>query len=191
VDSSIWEEPDHVLRVFIALMSLKDSTHMVSLDAYKLARRIHMPLDKVSDALGVLASPDTRRSGQEFEGRRIRAVEGGWEVINGEKYLLMVQREMRLARQRRGSANYRARKAGRPMPFPQVMTSGPMSTHSLPGEETFLRAQKSGASKEKLDKIVTSNLPEELQEPATEYRVNGTASARTPGPSDTHPATPP
>lgn len=110
VDSSIWEEPDHVFRVFMAMMSLKDADHIVRMDGYKLARRIHLPLEQVTDALKVLESPDTRRPDQEFDGRRVRKVEEGWLVLNGEKYRAMVQLEMRRATNRRAQAAYREKK---------------------------------------------------------------------------------
>ncbi len=119
VDSSIWEEPDHVFRVFIAMLTLKDMDHIVRpFDSYKFARRIHMEVGQVLDALKVLSSPDRLRSDQEFEGRRIQAVEEGWLILNGAKYRDAVQLEMRRTRNRKAQANYRARKAGKPVPYP-------------------------------------------------------------------------
>jgi hypothetical protein len=112
VDSSIWEEPDHVFRVFMAMMSLKDADHVVRYDGYKLAKRIHMreEMDKVLDALKILSSPDNKRPGQEFDGRRIEAVEDGWLLLNGEKYRELAKNEMRKVRQRKAAKAYRDRK---------------------------------------------------------------------------------
>lgn len=130
VDSSIWEEPDHVFRVFMAMMSLKDADHIVRFDGYKLARRIHMDdeMEKVLDALKIMASPDSRRPGQEYDGRRIKAVPEGWLMLNGEKYRAMVQLEMKRARNRRAQAALRERRKGKP----------------LPGEEQFVSMEKKG-----------------------------------------------
>lgn len=118
VDSSIWEEPDHVFRVFIGILSLKGPDHIVRLDAYKLHRRLHMELPMVLDALKVLTSPDAKRVGQSNEGRRLAAVEGGWLVLNGEEYREKVKAIMKRARDARAQANHRARKAGKPLPYP-------------------------------------------------------------------------
>lgn len=110
VDSSIWEEPDHVFRVFMAMISLKDCNHVVSMDGYKLARRIHMDPGVVVDALAVLSKPDQRRPDQEFEGRRIQQVEDGWLVLQGEYYRKLVSQELRRSNNRRSQKAFRERK---------------------------------------------------------------------------------
>lgn len=119
VDSSVWEEEDHVLRVFIGLLALKDAGHVVSMDTYQLSRRLHMDYEKVKDALKCLASTDRRRADQEYQGRRIMKVAEGWFVINGQKYKDEMQREAKRARDRKAQANWRARKAGRTEPYPK------------------------------------------------------------------------
>jgi hypothetical protein len=117
VDSSIWEEPDDVFRVFMAMLSLKDVNHVVSMDGYKLARRIHMePVERVEAALKTLSEPDPRRKGQEFDGRRIKKVDDGWEILNGEVYRKMVQEEMRRVRNRKAQAAWRERKKVKSVP---------------------------------------------------------------------------
>lgn len=120
VDSSIWEEPDHVFRVFIGMMSLKGADHIVRLDSYKLSRRLHMEHPVVLDALKVLESPDTKRPDQPHDGRRLQAVEGGWFFLNGEGYREQVKLIMKRARDARAQANYRAKKDGKPLPYPTV-----------------------------------------------------------------------
>lgn len=153
VDSSIWEEEDHVFRVFMAMMSLKDANHVVSMDGYRLSKRIHMDLVKVEDALRVLSQPDIRRPGQEHEGRRIRKVEDGWGIINGEYYRQLVREEMKRLRNRRAQQAHRERmrqKQGRTQP--------------QAGEQAYEKALENGASEAELDKIVESSLPEKKRE---------------------------
>ena len=120
VDSSIWEEDPLVLKVFIGMLSIKDSAQMVWMDSYKLARRIHMEHEVVLRALSVLTAPDKRRADQEHEGRRLEAREDGWWVINGEKYYDQMRIDQKRARDRRSQANRRARLAGKPEPFPKA-----------------------------------------------------------------------
>ena len=115
VDSSLWEENGDVVKVFMTMLATKDSLHICELDAYRIANRCHFKTKdggvdelRVLDILKLLASPDKRRqSKQEFEGRRIKAVEGGWLILNGEKYRKMVQKEQIKARNRRSQATYR------------------------------------------------------------------------------------
>ena len=117
VDSSLWQEPDHVFRVFVAMMTLKDADHIVRLDSYKLARRIHMDKQyrEVVDALRILSAPDKLRPDQEFEGRRIKQVPEGWLILNADKYREMMAIEMKRARNRKAQAAWRERQSSKPL----------------------------------------------------------------------------
>ena len=109
------EEPGDVFKVFFLMVATKNSDHICEMDAYRIAKKCHFILPdgsvdelKVLEIFRVLASPDTRRKvPQKDEGRRIRAVDGGWEILNGEKYRQMVQDEMKKARDRRSQAEWR------------------------------------------------------------------------------------
>lgn len=108
VDSSLWEEEPDVVKVFITILAAKDSDHVCRLDAYKIHRKCNIDEVRVLEILKVLASPDSRRvAAQAYEGRRIKPVEEGWLVLNGEKYRTMVQAEMRRASWRRAQAKRR------------------------------------------------------------------------------------
>jgi len=110
VDSSLWDEPDNVVKVFMTMLAVKDSDHIVRFNAYQLARKSRKTELEVMEALKVLAAPDKRRlEHQEFEGRRIKSVEEGWLVLNGEKYRSKVSLEMRRARNRKAQAARRER----------------------------------------------------------------------------------
>jgi hypothetical protein len=125
VDSSLWEEDGDVVKVFVTMLAVKDADHVCRLDAYRIAKKCNFRgkdgrVDeiKVLDILKVLASPDKRRvAEQEFEGRRIKAVEDGWLVLNGEKYRSMVKREMERARWRRAQALRRQKRKGNGKPL--------------------------------------------------------------------------
>lgn len=108
VDSSIWSEPDYVCKIFVTMLALKDSDDVCRYNAYQLAQRAHKTEQEVLDALRVLASPDSRRiEQQEHEGRRIKAVQDGWLILNGQKYREMVSIQMKRARWRRAKAEAR------------------------------------------------------------------------------------
>lgn len=111
VYSSVWSEPDYVLKVFLTMLALKDKFHIVSLTAYQLSRLSQKTEIEVLDALKILSSPDTKRlEKQEFEGRRIKAVPEGWLVLNGEKYNRLVQIEQTRRRNRESQQKWRDRK---------------------------------------------------------------------------------
>ena len=113
VDSSLWEEDGDVVKVFMTMLATKDSDHICRLDAYRIHKKCNLDEIKVLEILKVLASPDKRRKAeQKFDGRRIRAVEDGWLILNGEKYRQMVSDEMRKARLRRAQAAFRLKNKG-------------------------------------------------------------------------------
>jgi hypothetical protein len=129
VDSSIWDEPDYVVKVFLTMMALKDADQICRLNTYQLATRARKSELEVIDALRILSSPDTRRIGeQEFEGRRVQAVEEGFLLLNGVKYTKMMSEEMARRRNARAQAAYRERQRKK------FNKSGP-----LPGEATFCK----------------------------------------------------
>lgn len=111
VDSSLWGEPDHVCKVFLTMLALKDSDHVCRLNNYSLSLRSRKSEAEVLDALKILSSPDTRRTdGQEHDGRRVKLVEDGWLILNGEHYRSMVSREMTRQRNVRAQRAFRDRK---------------------------------------------------------------------------------
>jgi hypothetical protein len=142
VDSSIWEEPDHVFRVFIGMLSIKGADHIVRMDSYKLHRRLHMDHGLVLDALKVLSSPDLKRVGQPHEGRRLAAVEGGWIFLNGEAYRDQIRLIMKRARDARAQANHRARKAGKPLPYPPALKAREISYAEAEAHAGVIKAVK-------------------------------------------------
>ncbi len=84
--SSIWQEPDHVFRVWIAMLALKDVDGIVEASIPGLANVARRSIVETEDALETLLAPDPYSSTPDFEGRRIVAVPGGWKVLNHEKY---------------------------------------------------------------------------------------------------------
>lgn len=99
VDSSLWTEPLHVRVLFVTMMALKDRDHVVRFNAFGLSQRAHMSEKEVMDGLKVLQAPDKKRlEKQDFDGRRVKKVDGGWLLLNGEKYrelMGLVQKERR------------------------------------------------------------------------------------------------
>lgn len=110
VYSSLWDESDCVVKVFMTMMALKDADHVYRGTAYSLAMQSRKSEVEVLEALKILSSPDERRvESQPFDGRRIESVEDGWLILTGEKYRKLVSEEMKKARNRRAQEAYRKR----------------------------------------------------------------------------------
>ncbi len=155
VESSIWDEPDSVVKVFLTMLAIKDADHVVRKSAYQISKLSRKSEVEVLDALKVLCHPDSiRKEKQPFDGRRIKAVEGGWLVLNGEKYRGMISLEMKRARNRRAQAAFRERNKEK---------TRPDFNRPLKGELEHIAAEKNGASQKRLDSIVTSSLPEAFE----------------------------
>ena len=111
VESSLWEEDGDVVKVFMTLLARKDSDDICRMNAFNIHKVCNIDEVRVLEILKVLTSPDARRlEPQPYDGRRIRAVEDGWFILNGQKYRDMVEKERRLARWRRAQAAARLRK---------------------------------------------------------------------------------
>jgi hypothetical protein len=111
VDSSLWDEDDVVVKVFLTMLAKKDMDDVVRASAYNIARWARKTEAKVLRALEVLSSPDKRRlEPQANEGRRIEKVEGGWLILNGAYYRKLMQEANRREYQRKKQAEYRANK---------------------------------------------------------------------------------
>jgi hypothetical protein len=94
VDSSLWSEPDHVVKMFVTMLALKDQDFVVRWTAFALGKKC-WPQDlaegvaerRAMDALKILSEPDTSRiEPQPFDGRRIERVMDGYKILNGEHY---------------------------------------------------------------------------------------------------------
>lgn len=110
VDSSIWTELDHVVKVFLTMLALKDADQVVRYNAFGIAQRAHKTEKEVLEALKVLSSPDHKRlEKQPFDGRRIERVVDGWKLLNGQHYEDMMRDINRKAYKAAKAKEYRAR----------------------------------------------------------------------------------
>ncbi len=86
VTSSVWVEDDATLRVWIAMLATMDSDEVVRASVPGMASLCRISIEQMRHAVSILSAPDPDSRSPTDDGRRIRAVEGGWFVINAEKY---------------------------------------------------------------------------------------------------------
>lgn len=90
LDSSLWSSPNHVRLVWITILAKKDHKGILHIAPSALRRLVNLSDDpdgiKFIEAVNVLESPDPESRTLDFEGRRIKKIEGGWKVLNHDKY---------------------------------------------------------------------------------------------------------
>lgn len=129
LDSSIWCEDDGVIRVWVTLLAVMDENGFCKFGGIQaLARRANKTPDATAACIHILESPDKYDPEQEYEGRRIEKVPGGWVVLNAVKYRDMATRAIALEKNRQRVQKFRAaqkgepydEKAQQPQPIPRV-----------------------------------------------------------------------
>lgn len=98
--SSIWREPPPTRCVWITLLALANKDGFVKGVEAWLASEANVSRDECREALRTFMEPDPESQDQDFGGRRVDKVEGGWLVLNYAKYREMRTNEQMLAAQR-------------------------------------------------------------------------------------------
>jgi hypothetical protein len=86
VHSTIWREEDHVRIVWVTMLALADKNGIVEASIPGLSDVSRVSIEHCTDALEHLKSEDRYSRSQDFNGRRIEEVEGGWLLLNYVKY---------------------------------------------------------------------------------------------------------
>jgi hypothetical protein len=84
--SSVWEESNETRIVWVTMLAIANQDGMVEASVPGLARAARVTREQAELALKILSSPDPDSKSTRDEGRRIRKVEGGWNLINYLEY---------------------------------------------------------------------------------------------------------
>lgn len=85
-ESTIWVEDDQTRLVWITMLAMADRKGRVWASVPGLANRARVPDESVRSALQKFLSPDPDSRTKDYEGRRIEEIDGGWRLLNHEKY---------------------------------------------------------------------------------------------------------
>ena len=108
VYSSMWEEDGDTVKVWITILALKNyRTGIVDKNVTGIARLCNLSVEKVEQAILKFESPDERSTTKDHEGRRLKKVEGGWLVLQHEKYIKFGWSDEKREYERIRKANYR------------------------------------------------------------------------------------
>ena len=88
LDSSVWEEDVYTRITWVAFLAKSDAQGRVIATDESMARAANIPRRQFNDAVTTLESPDPRSRTPADEGRRVKRIPGGWQIIN---YLLYRQ----------------------------------------------------------------------------------------------------
>lgn len=86
VTSSVWNEDSETRIVWITLLALADAEGKVEGSISGLAPVARVPLKACEKALERLKAPDKYSRTEDFEGRRITETEGGWLILNHQRF---------------------------------------------------------------------------------------------------------
>ena len=109
VHSTIWREPDHVRIVWITMLAIADRHGEVEASVPGLADLSRVSLEQCQDALRVLSSPDKFSRNQDYDGKRIVEILGGWALLNHDLYRTKLNDEEQREKDRERKARYRAK----------------------------------------------------------------------------------
>ena len=157
--SSLMDEDVSTRWLFLCLCSAADPGGFVRCQTIKAAARLaNITKGQASRGLDTLAAPDPDSTTEEQEGRRILRVEGGWQLVNYDKY-----REMQTDQQRKWADQKRRQREGGQVR--EVRPSPPRSTLKEKEEENT-KAENVGTEDP------PAYLPEQRAENATRDKIH-------------------
>lgn len=98
LDSTVWDLPHATVRVWVTLLAMADRHGEVQAAVPGLAHRARVTLEETKAALSAFLSPDEYSRTPDQEGRRIEPIDGGWRLVNHEKYRRLMADEDRKAK---------------------------------------------------------------------------------------------
>ena len=94
--STIWQEPDGTRLTWITMLAMSRKDGCVYGSVPGLAHQANVSVAAVRKALACFLAPDPDSRTKDYEGRRIEEIDGGWRLLNHEKF-----RKIRSAEERR------------------------------------------------------------------------------------------
>jgi len=131
LQSSIMAESATTFKVWIALLAACRENGIAYVSAVYLSSICHLSMSKVEDSLKKLEGPDEHSRSLADDGRRIRRVDGGYEVINYAVYRDFSLRDAEAERKRL----YRQRVKGCPDNVPLCPDSSASASASASASE--------------------------------------------------------
>lgn len=108
-ESTVWCEPDRTRLVWITMLAMADRHGRVWASIPGLANRARVPVEDCRTAIDTFLAPDRDSRTDLNEGRRIEPIDGGWRLLNHQKYRDIRDEESIKEAKRKYAANRRAK----------------------------------------------------------------------------------
>ncbi len=146
LESTVWETPPTTRIVWITMLAMSDQDGVVEASIPGLAKRAGVSIADCESALRLFASPDPYSRSKELDGRRIVEIDGGWLLVNYEKYRRKLDKEEQRikAAERQRRKRERDRNASRPV-------TESHACHASHAESQEVRQAEAEAEAEKRD----------------------------------------
>jgi hypothetical protein len=102
-------ESDKTRIVWITLLALADKNGEVQGSIPGIARLAGVSVEDCRKAFDCLLGPDTDSRTKTLDGRRVVAIDGGWELVNHSKYRALASKEESIASNAERQRRFRAR----------------------------------------------------------------------------------
>ncbi len=109
VMSSIWAEDNATRIIWVTMLALANRDGVVEGSVSGLANAARVSREECETALAKFESPDPESKSPAYEGRRIRRVDGGWELLNYAVYRHKLSADERREYLRIKQAEHRAK----------------------------------------------------------------------------------
>ena len=109
VDSTIWGEAHTTRIVWVTMLAKANRKGDVIASVPGLAHAAHVTIPEAEEALRRFMLPDPYSRTPDNEGRRIEVIDGGWHLLNHEKYRDRENRDPEVRRQQNNEAQRRHR----------------------------------------------------------------------------------
>lgn len=110
LESTVWSEDSDTRVVWITLLAMADRHGEVTSTIPGLARRANVTLEACQIALSKFLGPDPFSRTPDEDGRRLVPIDGGWHLLNYDKYRLEASKDDRKAKNAARAKRYRDRK---------------------------------------------------------------------------------
>lgn len=148
-ESTIWQEPDHIRLAWITMLAMCDRKGRVWASIPGLANRARITLEQAEESIQRFMSPDKYSRTPDHDGRRIEQIDGGWRLLNYDKYRSTKDDENALESKR----NYIANRRDAEQQAQEVLGIEAKPSNRPTPEQCNLYAQKIGLSKSEADKF--------------------------------------
>lgn len=109
LDSSIWvKESKETRLLWVTMMMMRDFKGQIYSSVVGLANRARISDEECEKSLKILLSPDKNDTSGVEEGRRLREIPGGWEIVNHDFYRFTTEEKREFWKQQKAEQRARA-----------------------------------------------------------------------------------